>query len=900
MRDAEFREVEPTDRSLARRSAVDRAARSVPPEADGRTGALAALQRAAGNAAVAQLMARRPPARLPAVQRLVSSEPPQVNRAGTSAVASPSAATEGPIAETAAANAPARPHPAAEEPDVAPDTLQGESAGVSDNAQEDSDSGGESSAQVTGPSAAQLAQQIEADAEQGEQQINTVAGARRREISNRFGGIRGRVALLLASAGAEIQAFLSARRAEVQASSDAVVTNGKALVAKAMQAAQGQVAQARTTVNGLAQAATADLGAQATQATGRITGMVEGISLPDLPGISSIKSATRALASKVGAAVQAGVGRAGALVRAAVERGAGLLGSVLAAAGQAVSSVLTRLAATVGQMVRAVLASLSGLGTAVLQRLRSAVHDTVLPAVDRAESTLSANLTAAHRQAIAAIRSNRRQHLQAVQDGGAAADGGSDLVSQARQNTSSVATVFRERTADVLGSAENAMASGAAALSEHFGMLVSRIADLVQAPLAKMTAQLRQARDAVSDFAQSLLSHLTAAADQVVGFVRSAVREPLDMLARFAGGAASRIGQFFSGLADQLLRGNFSLPKASELIGDPRMSGGPIDKPEPRGPITKPLPDLALIALLAFGALVVVHVPQFAALVGLVLGALGIVVGEVVFVVIVAVAALIAIAVVLILLYLLIKLLKPRPKPRPKITHTAHSSAPDGSPDDRAEVAVAEGVDFQGSAEGVWTANAGSPRTGTGSDFTWFAPSRRRTVTIKLKVGSRVAVAKLRVVEPQNIEGIFKERLTYPRGEVGAGMKLDFAFHPLRVFFGNIQHKEDPTPAVAVRGYYRKFSEDDLKHKVDDRWHDVGDDNRGVKSDEASQHGADLTPPYIPGSYHWKIPNKFRLEKNDEAGKEFTVIKQEFGMEAGGKASVDKLGQHVERDPSEA
>ena len=35
-------------------------------------------------------------------------------------------------------------------------------------------------------------------------------------------------------------------------------------------------------------------------------------------------------------------------------------------------------------------------------------------------------------------------------------------------------------------------------------------------------------------------------------------------------------------------------------------------------------------------------------------------------------------------------------------------------------------------------------------------------------------------------------------------------------------------------------------------------------------------------------------------GKEFTVIKQEFGMEAGGKASVDKLGQHVERDPSEA
>jgi hypothetical protein len=756
------------------------------------------------------------------------------------------------------------------------------------------DSGGGSGDQPSAPSPERQAAGIIADAAQSEQQVKAVAAARRGEISARFAVVRGHITGLLASSSAGIQTFLAARQAEVQATMASVLTAGQAMQAGTVKAAQGQTQQARTLLDGIAESATAAVERLVSQTAGRITGLVDGLPLPDLPGVSAIRAGARALAGQAASAVTAVIGQARGLVGATLQRGAGLLDSLLSSVSQAASSALNRVGSMVQAAVRSVFAGLSRIGAALLSGLRRALDGTVLAGLRRVESTLGNNLATAERQAITALHANRDQHLQALRDGRGASDGSPNLAEKARQTDVAVVTRFRDGVTGLLGSIFDAIGAGASALSQHLGQLVSRVIAVVQAPLTQILTGLRQVGQAISGFLQSLLSDLAAGITSVVGFVRSLIRNPLDAVTSFATRAVSKAAQFFAGLPSQLLGGNFSLPGVTELIGDPRASG-PILKPPP-GPIVKPILTFLSLLFLTVGAIVLYFAPSLVAAVAAALLALGITVAPVTLLIIVGVVAVAALIAALVLLYLLYRLVKPGPKPPPPvITHATDFSAPDGSPKSRDDVGVGERVVFTGSAAGTWTASDGSPVRGTGPTFAWVAPERRRTVTIRLIVGRGTASAKLSVLEPNSIVGHKLSDQKPAQGKFGAGMFLDFEFHPLRVSFGNAATREVEGPASAIEGYYKRFSKKFLRHNPGPvHFFPIAQNNRFVPGTEDDASWLDQPPPFSDGSFHWKIPNKFRVVTESGDGKKYTTVIQEFGMEASGKARVEKAGEHTE------
>lgn len=737
------------------------------------------------------------------------------------------------------------------------------------------------------------AELIVADSAQSEQQVKAVTAARRREMSAQFGAVRRRITGLLASSSAGIRTFLATAQTEVRATTSSVLTSGQAMLAGAIQAAQGQIQQARAVLEGVAQSATAALEGQVGQTAGRITGLVNRLSLPDLPGVSAIRAGAAAVAGRAASAVTAALGQVRGLVGTAVRWGAGQLGTLLASVSQRASSALSRIGSMIQGAVRSVFAGLSRVGAALLDGLRRAVRGTVLAGLGRAESKLQDNLATAERQAIASLHTNRDGHLQALRDGRGAADGSPNLAEQARQNNVAVITTFRERVTGLLGSIFDAISTGASALGEHLGQLVSRVIAIVRAPLAQILTGLRQAGQAISGFLQSVLTDLSAGITSVVGSARSLIQQPLDAAMHFASGAVSRAGQFFTSLPSRLLAGNLRLPSIAELIGDAR-AAGPIVKPPP-GTIVKPILTFLAALFLTIGILVVVYAPSLAVAVAAVLAFLGITVAPATFVIIVGVVAVLALIAALLLLYLLYRLVKPGLKPPPPvITHQTDFSAPDGSPKSRGDVGVGERVVFTGSAAGTWTASAGSPRSGTGPTFAWVAPERRRTVTIRLTVGRGKASAKLSVLEPN---GIVAHKLSDQKpaaGKFGAGMFLDFEFHPLRVSFGNAASREVEGPASAIEGYYKRFSKKFLRHNPGPvHFFPIGQNNRWAPTqDDASW--LDQPPPFKDGSFHWKIPNKFRVVTESGDGKKYTTVIQEFGMEASGRATVDKAGAHTQ------
>jgi len=427
--------------------------------------------------------------------------------------------------------------------------------------------------------------------------------------------------------------------------------------------------------------------------------------------------------------------------------------------------------------------------------------------------------------------------------------------------------------------------------------VVAQATSAVLTRVQQVVQGIRQIAAAVGSFLQSLLGEIGSALANVVESVRTMVQHPVDALLQFASGALSRITGFVGRFVQNLLSGSFSIPSVSDVIGGFVPSRGPITKPRP-GPITIPGLRTLLVLLAMFGALVLYLFPGLMAVISALI-ALGL--SPAGALVVLGLLAIIALILLILLLYLLFRLLKPKPKPPPDpdpvITHETVFDAPDGSPKSRPDVGVGEQVKFTGTPPGTWTASAGTPTTGSGATFLWTAPERATTVTVALVAGSKSASVSLNVLEPDSITAIKLSEMSFPSGTQGAGMKLNFSFGPFKVSFGNAQSREVSGPASDIKGYYLKHGMPHDHNAGPIRFFNIGQDNKFVSArDTAAQSG--YPAPWDAGSFHWKIPNKFKVVTESGDGKEYTTVKQEFTMEGpSGKTKITKAGAEVERTP---
>ncbi|MEQ8997202.1 MAG: DUF4157 domain-containing protein [Coleofasciculus sp. B1-GNL1-01] len=233
-----------------------------------------------------------------------------------------------------------------------------------------------------------------------------------------------------------------------------------------------------------------------------------------------------------------------------------------------------------------------------------------------------------------------------------------------------------------------------------------------------------------------------------------------------------------------------------------------------------------------------------------------------------------------------------------KITHKTKFNAPDGSPNSRTVVGVGEEVKFQAPSAGKWTASAGTPVTlPNGNTFNWTAPNRAASVKIKFELGGKESSVSMNVIEPNGITGTKTSEDTYPAGTQGAGMRLNFNFHPKKVSFGNAFIKEIPGPATNISGYFKPYPPASLYHHPNPNFVPIAQDNTlGTLRDHAAFSGHPA--PWKKGGFKWDIPNHFRVKGEGGNGKKFTTVTQAFSISGSdGTSKVKKAGESVERTP---
>jgi len=229
----------------------------------------------------------------------------------------------------------------------------------------------------------------------------------------------------------------------------------------------------------------------------------------------------------------------------------------------------------------------------------------------------------------------------------------------------------------------------------------------------------------------------------------------------------------------------------------------------------------------------------------------------------------------------------------------------------RLKVGVGEKVTLKttNGSDAKWTikpkdpATAGTLTTEQGPITIWDAPARQHSVTITGKIlpsgPSRDFV--FTVVEPAGWSASKDGDLSYPAGEVAAGMTLKpIVMLPDDVSFYRVEAREGECAAAGETGCFgANGTVVAPSHDGENLtgWQLITPPNEGntdtAFADLGQMSGLNLGDG---GSFQWPIPDFFRIA-GATAEKQFATTTQTFAVSATGAVTVTKLGQSVWRAP---
>ena len=853
---------------------------------------LAGLQRSAGNAAVQTLLRSRPPRPAVPVQRRASTD----TATATAPTSEKSTGYEigggGPVDESeliggSGGGAPkAVAKTGAAEGAAAPSSLK---------------------ASATGERAAILA-----DAAMSNALIAQQYAAAQGKLAGQIGAAKNVASGALAAATGAATAFFATKRAEVTAAATTLEQAAVAQASAMTSAAQAGAATAHAALTSITGAISAGIQSRVAGVADQIAGAITGISLPDLPGVSTVRAGIAGLVRRAAGAVTAGIGTVQQLVARALRTGLDMVTKVMGMAGSIVMNVIRQVGSAIRAAAAKVTTILTTIAGKVSQALGAFLRNVAFPALDRLKTTAAKHLGEGQKKAALAIKTNTDHHLsvldkfaktaapvggeQAAGGGGAGEDPSATFRSigqRARENNSMVVSLFTGRLGSVVASIATMATAAAQQVAARFRGIVTETVATVTSRVQAALQTARQIGTALTSFLGGILSSLKQGFAGAVDWVRGVAAKPVDELVAFGGNMLGAARRFISTAVSNVLRGDFSLPSLGATAFRP---GAQANGPAPTEAVTASFSVSAGDVLKVLGIAV-------AALAGLVL--LPALIATAAAAVLVALAALVVVgpllALVAAILYGGYKLIKWIFTPAPlEVTHDTDLNAPDGSAKSRKVVGVGERVMIKANKLSSFKASTGEPTsTSPKAGFRWRAPftAGSAEITATMVDKSQTQTVSFTVVEPSSLTAKKEKDQSFPAGEQGVGMTLDFIYGPMNVSFGGVGARERAGPASAIKGYYLR---EGMPHyhqpKVPD-FFPIAENNHlaGATRDSAAQYNQ--PKPWEHGSFHWSIPNEFQADES-AAPKVFTHTTQEFVMlDDTGTTTVTKAGASATRKP---
>jgi hypothetical protein len=443
-----------------------------------------------------------------------------------------------------------------------------------------------------------------------------------------------------------------------------------------LQAAQAVADQIRARINQRLENISTSVQSRVEGIAGQITGLINSIPLPDIPGIGRIRATAVGLLNRAAGVVNGAFSRLVDFIGWAFNAGMNLLDSFLSTITRMVDMALSLASSAILRGMQMIGQALNRAVAFIGAALRGALLAVLIPILNGVESLLTRLIGSAEQRAIGLLRTNRNEYLSSLAEAvtpSAAAQGSKaastesqtavirQLGRDAAQNSRLIVQTFELTMGGAATMIVRTLASAAARVVAAIAGLIAQAIRVIVTAVVQAIQIFSQLVQALGNYLRELIRALTEAVGRLVEYVRSLVQGGADQLIQFAQNGLRRIGSFIRRFVQNLILGRSVSESLMDALGEfsLRRSFIPLRGPAPPPP----------------GVIVAIIIAGLAFLVGLIGGTVTVVGGTVMIIIggavitttvtVVVIVAVVVLLLLLLLIYLLYRwLTKPKP-PKP-------------------------------------------------------------------------------------------------------------------------------------------------------------------------------------------------------------------------------------------
>lgn len=707
------------------------------------------------------------------------------------------------------------------------------------------------------------AQLINDDCARSESQVSRIAAARRRQISTYFSGARQGLSNFFTRSVATVQAIITGQQAELMAAVTRAFAWIRAAVIGTLQAAQALAGQIRARINQALESISTSVQGRVEGIAGQITGLIDSIPLPDIPGIGRIRAAAVSLLNRAASVVNGAFDRLVDFVGWAFNAGMDLLDSILSTITSLVDTALSLASSAILSVLQMIGQALNQAVALIGATLRGALLAVIIPILNSVESLIARLIGSAEQSALGLLRRNRNEYLSSLVEAvtpGATPQGSQATSTEsqiailrrlgrdATQNNQMIVQIFDALTSGNLASIIRLLASAAARTVAGIAAFLAQVIRAIVTAVTQALQILTQIAQTMGSFLRELLQSFIAWVGNFVEYMRSLVQRGADQLIRFAQNGLSRIGSFIRRFVQNLILGRSLSESLTDALGEFNLTRS--FSPTPASflgptPAFVGAPPAFLIVIIAGVVYITILGLSFTLPLWLAI-----------------VIVVVLILVLLLIIYLIWRwLTKPKPPPPPPCTIVTRTlvPAPDGTADTRRVVGINERIQMTVSGSATWSATRGTVSPVIGPTTIWTAPDPGGscTITARTTAGATCSVA-MQVIPPgPRQQTKLSDRGPYSPGLAGSGFVGKVTFTPTSVSFSRLESREDTARGIATGYYDTVLGWNGIIHPAG-RWLPIDSANSG-RTDTVGTNPPGTPPPFSKGKFTWPIPQLYRL-----------------------------------------
>lgn len=427
------------------------------------------------------------------------------------------------------------------------------------------------------------AQLVNDDCVRSESQVSRIAAARRQQISTYFSGARQGLSDFFTRSVAAVQTFITGKQAEIIGAVTRALAWVRTAITNTLQAAQTIAGQIRARINQILENISTSVQSRVEGIAGQITGLIDSIPLPDIPGIGRIRAAAMSLLNRATGVVKGAFGRLVDFVGWAFNTGMDLLDSILSTITGLVDTALSLASSAMLSILHMISQALNQAVALIGASLRGALLAVITPILNGIESLISRLIGSAEQSALGLLRRNRNEYLSSlveavtpgtVPQGSQAASTDAQITilrrlgRDATQNSQLIVQVFDALTSGNLASIIRLLASAAARTMAGIAALLAQVTRAIITAVTQAFQTLRQIAQTLGNFLRELLQSFIAWVGNLVEYMRSLVERGTDQLIRFAQNGLSRIGSFIRRFVQNLILGRSLSESLTDALGE--------------------------------------------------------------------------------------------------------------------------------------------------------------------------------------------------------------------------------------------------------------------------------------------------------------------------------------------